>query len=180
MKRICNEVLQKAKVPKTWLEANITLIPKEEADLTQIENFRPISLLNVDYKIFATIMADRLKKFLMGFIQTDQNRFLLKSQLRYNLRIIMGILEYYEVHPGKQMALLLLDAQKAFDNVNWKFMLEQLKIMEFGQIFLRMIEATYKEQIAKVIINGDTIEKIEMQKGTRQGCPLSPLLFILT
>lgn len=92
----------------------------------------------------------------------------------------MNIVEYYETHPDKQMALLFLDAQKAFDNVNWKFMRKQLEIMDFGQHFINMIDAIYKQQTANIIVNGDTTEKIEIQKRTRQGCPLSPLMFILT
>uniref|UniRef100_A0A670Z2G2 Reverse transcriptase domain-containing protein n=1 Tax=Pseudonaja textilis TaxID=8673 RepID=A0A670Z2G2_PSETE len=57
---VMNEVMVKKIIPKTWSEAYITLIPKEEADLLQIKNYRPISLLNADYKIFASILAERL------------------------------------------------------------------------------------------------------------------------
>uniref|UniRef100_A0A670Z4I1 Reverse transcriptase domain-containing protein n=1 Tax=Pseudonaja textilis TaxID=8673 RepID=A0A670Z4I1_PSETE len=57
---VMNEVMLKKIIPKTWSEAYITLIPKEEADLLQIKNYRPISLLNADYKIFASILAKRL------------------------------------------------------------------------------------------------------------------------
>uniref|UniRef100_A0A670Z2R6 Reverse transcriptase domain-containing protein n=1 Tax=Pseudonaja textilis TaxID=8673 RepID=A0A670Z2R6_PSETE len=57
---VMNEVMSKKIIPKTWSEAYITLIPKEEADLLQIKNYRPISLLNADYKIFASILAERL------------------------------------------------------------------------------------------------------------------------
>lgn len=58
LKKICNDTLQKAITPESWTEAIITLLPKEDTDLTEINNYRPISLLNVDYKILATIMAD--------------------------------------------------------------------------------------------------------------------------
>ena len=109
------------------MEAYITLIPKEEKELEAIENYKPISLLNVDYKIMATITSNRLKKYVGEFIHPDQNGFLPKRQLRHNLRVIMDILEYYGTHKDKQMALLFLDAQKAFDNVNWKFIQKHLK-----------------------------------------------------
>lgn len=105
------------------MEANITLIPKEDSDLTLIKNYRPISLLNTDYKIFTSVVAERLKRFLKEFIHVDQNGFLPKRQIRNNMRIILDILEYYEVHSEKQLTLLFLDAQKVFDNVSWKFML---------------------------------------------------------
>ncbi|KAF7244640.1 hypothetical protein EYD10_09237 [Varanus komodoensis] len=179
LKDICNAALLDAKIPNTWKEANITLIPKEDTDLTQIQNYRPISLLNVDYRIFASVMAERLKKYLTDFIHPDQNGFLPKRQMRNNMRIILDILEYYEVHSEKSMVLLFMDAQKAFDNVNWQFMKQQLVQMEFGEKFINAILSIYQKQSARIIINGECTNTIDIQKGTRQGCPLSPLLFIL-
>uniref|UniRef100_A0A2D4KI84 Reverse transcriptase domain-containing protein n=1 Tax=Micrurus paraensis TaxID=1970185 RepID=A0A2D4KI84_9SAUR len=175
-----NEVLTKKEIPKTWTEAYITLIPKEGTDQQQIKNFRPISLLNSDYKIFASILAERLKRYLNNFIHPDQNGFLPKRQIRDNIRIILDTLEYYEAHPEKQMALIFLDAQKAFDNVNWRCMLLQLIQMGFGKKFVQAIETIYCKQSAMVMINGELTESININKGTRQGCPLSPLLFVLT
>ncbi|KAF7247873.1 hypothetical protein EYD10_06117, partial [Varanus komodoensis] len=147
LKDICNEALLNAKIPSTWTEANITLIPKEDMDVTQIQNYRPISLLNVDYKIFASILAERLKKFLTDFIHPDQNGFLPKRQMKNNLRTILDILEYYEIHTEKPMALLFMDAQKAFDNVNWQFMKQQMAQMEFGEKFMNAISEVLNRNV---------------------------------
>uniref|UniRef100_A0A8C6XSY2 Reverse transcriptase domain-containing protein n=1 Tax=Naja naja TaxID=35670 RepID=A0A8C6XSY2_NAJNA len=175
-----NEVMLKKRIPKAWSEAYITLIPKEDTDSHQVNNYRPISLLNADYKFFASILAGRLKRYLNNFIHVDQNGFLLKRQIKHNIRIILDTLEYYEAHPEKQTALMFLDAQKAFDNVSWHFMLLQLAQMGFGKNFTRAIETIYCEQTARVLINGELTESIDIRKGTRQGCPLSPLWFVLT
>uniref|UniRef100_A0A8C6XJK4 Reverse transcriptase domain-containing protein n=1 Tax=Naja naja TaxID=35670 RepID=A0A8C6XJK4_NAJNA len=177
---VMNEIMSKKRIPKTWSEAYITLILKEDTDPQQVKNYRPISLLNSDYKIFASILAERLKRYLNNFIHADQNGFLPKRQIKHNMRIILDTLEYYEVHPEKQMALMFLDAQKAFDNVSWHFMLLQLAQMGFGKKFIQAIETIYHKQTAKVMINGELTESIDIRKGTRQGCPLSPLLFVLT
>uniref|UniRef100_A0A670ZBU0 Uncharacterized protein n=1 Tax=Pseudonaja textilis TaxID=8673 RepID=A0A670ZBU0_PSETE len=77
---VMNEVMSKKRIPKTWSEAYITLILKEDTDLQQVKNYRPISLLNSDYKIFASILAERLKRYLNNFIHADQNGFLPKRQ----------------------------------------------------------------------------------------------------
>lgn len=61
------------------------------------------------------------------------------------MRIIIDILEYYEAHPQKQIALIFLDSQKAFDNVNWQFIIQQMEIMEFGEYFINSIKSIYKE-----------------------------------
>lgn len=81
---------------------------------------------------------------------------------------------------GKELAIVFLDAQKAFDNIDWNFMFIQLEIMETGLDSMNWIRAIYKHQEVRIRVNGGLTEKIEINKGTRQGCPLSPLLFILT
>uniref|UniRef100_A0A670XUF9 Reverse transcriptase domain-containing protein n=1 Tax=Pseudonaja textilis TaxID=8673 RepID=A0A670XUF9_PSETE len=177
---IMNEVMLKKRIPKSWSEAYITLVPKEEADPLLIKNYRPISLLNADYNIFASILAERLKKNLNNFIHPDQNGFLPKREIKGNMRVILDTVEYYEAHPEKQMALIFLDAQKAFDNVNWQFMLLLLEQMAFARKFIQAIEAIYHNQTAKVMIEEELTDSIDIRKGTRQGCPLSPLLFVLT
>uniref|UniRef100_A0A2D4IBU9 Reverse transcriptase domain-containing protein n=1 Tax=Micrurus lemniscatus lemniscatus TaxID=129467 RepID=A0A2D4IBU9_MICLE len=125
-----------------------------------------------------TVMAERLKKVLNDRIHSDQNGFLPTRQIRYNTRTIIYILEYYEMHPGNQVALVFLDAQKTFDNLNWDFMKQQIKLTNFGVKFLRMLNSIYTTQKAKLMINGEFTSIFEIKKGVRQGCPLSPLLFI--
>uniref|UniRef100_A0A8C6XLH0 Reverse transcriptase domain-containing protein n=1 Tax=Naja naja TaxID=35670 RepID=A0A8C6XLH0_NAJNA len=175
---VCKDVPLKAKIPNTWKEAYITLIPKEESNTNQVKSFRPISLLNTDYKIFMTIMAQRLKGILSKEINMDQNGFLPRRQIRDNIRTVIDLLEYYESHPGDQMALIFLDAQKAFDNLNWDFMKVQINKMNFGSNFEKMLNVIYDSQRANVLINGETTKVFKIEKGVRQGCPLSPLLFI--
>ncbi|KAF7235743.1 LINE-1 retrotransposable element ORF2 protein [Varanus komodoensis] len=152
---------------------------KEDVDVTQIQNYRPISLLNVDDKIFTSILAERLKKLLIDFIHPDQNGFLPKRQMKNNLRTILDILEYDEIHTEKPMALLFMDAHKTFDHVNWQFLKQQMTQMEFGEKFMNAISSIYQKQLARILINGELSNSIEIQKGTSQGCLLSPLLFIL-
>lgn len=125
-------------------------------------------------------MAMRLKKILVQIINHDQVGFLPKRYLRNNVRMIMDVLEYYETHSEKQLALIFLDAEKAFDNVIWNFLISQMEYMEVGDKFLKMIKAVYTQQVAKIRIDGELTREIQISKGTRQGCPLSLLLFIWT
>ena len=82
LKDLMNSILKGSKIPETWSEANITLIPKGEQDPLLIKNYRPISLLNNDYKIFTLILAERLKIVLQEIIDQDQNGFLPKRQIK--------------------------------------------------------------------------------------------------
>uniref|UniRef100_H9GQZ4 Reverse transcriptase domain-containing protein n=1 Tax=Anolis carolinensis TaxID=28377 RepID=H9GQZ4_ANOCA len=89
------------------------------------------------------------------------------------------IIEHIQNSKLKKGALLLLDAEKAFDRLNWNFIIELLKNLRYGGKFIKGIQAIYTEQRAKIKINGDMTEMFPIQRCVRQGCPLSPLLFIL-
>lgn len=156
------------------------MIHKPNSKEDEIKNYRPISLLNTDYKLFAKILANRLKKVLNYIIHTDQSGFLPKRKIQNNIRNIINVLEYYELHPGKPMILTLLEAEKAFDNINWDYTLQKNLVWGCGNNFYTMIKAIYNSQNAKILVNGEPTNGIPIQKGTRQGCPLSPLLFIFT
>uniref|UniRef100_A0A670IGH0 Reverse transcriptase domain-containing protein n=2 Tax=Podarcis muralis TaxID=64176 RepID=A0A670IGH0_PODMU len=178
LKEVCNEILEGKKAPESWKEAYISLIPKTETEKTQLKNYRPISLLNVDYKIFADILAKRFKKVLMEKIHKNQAGFLPKRHLADNVRNIIDILEKLEVNINTKAVLIFVDAEKAFDNISWSFMIKNLQGMGVGQGFENGIAAIYSEQKAKLIVNNVITEELKIEKGTRQGCPISPLLFI--
>uniref|UniRef100_A0A670IDL4 Reverse transcriptase domain-containing protein n=1 Tax=Podarcis muralis TaxID=64176 RepID=A0A670IDL4_PODMU len=175
---VCNQIMGGGRAPETWKEAFITLIPKVETEKTQLRNYRPISLLNVDYKIFADILASRLKKVLNEVIHKDQAGFLPGRHLFDNTRNIIDILELLQTNINTKAVLIFIDAEKAFDNISWKFMKKNLEGMGVGRGFENGIEAIYSEQKAKLIVNNVVTEEFHIEKGTRQGCPLSPLLFI--
>uniref|UniRef100_A0A670JC67 Reverse transcriptase domain-containing protein n=2 Tax=Podarcis muralis TaxID=64176 RepID=A0A670JC67_PODMU len=175
---VCNQIMEGKKTPESWKEAFITLIPKVETEKNQLKNYRPISLLNVDYKIFADILASRLKKVLNEVIHKDQAGFLPGRHLYENTRNIIDILELLQTNRNTRAVLIFIDAEKAFDNISWLFMKKNLEGMGVGRGFENGIQAIYSEQKAKLIVNNVVSEEFKIEKGTRQGCPLSPLLFI--
>ncbi|XP_062839247.1 vesicle transport protein GOT1B isoform X1 [Anolis carolinensis] len=180
LKKIMNRIREIAKMPETWKQANICTIHKENSDPEKIKNYRPISLLNLDYKIFSNIIAERFKNFLKNWIKEEQTGFLPNRHQRENVRTIIDLIEYYEIKNQKKVLLLALDAEKAFDNVNWSFFKLLIREIDIGYYFQNTIDAIYTSQKAKILINDRETKDINIEKGTRQGCPLSPLIFILT
>uniref|UniRef100_A0A670HV34 Reverse transcriptase domain-containing protein n=1 Tax=Podarcis muralis TaxID=64176 RepID=A0A670HV34_PODMU len=174
-----NNILKGGKAPETWKEAHITMIPKPGTDKLDIKNYRPISLLNNDYKIFAEVMANRLKKCLVNIIHKDQAGFLPNRFLKDNIRHTVNLIEYLEDKNEIPVALIFIDAEKAFDNVSWEFLLKSMEKVGLEGEFMEGIKAIYSTQSAKLIINNNLTNSFKIEKGTRQGCPLSPLLFIM-
>uniref|UniRef100_A0A670ITK0 Reverse transcriptase domain-containing protein n=1 Tax=Podarcis muralis TaxID=64176 RepID=A0A670ITK0_PODMU len=174
-----NNILRGGKVPESWKEAFITLIHKPDTDKLNMKNYRPISLLNNDYKIYTDIMANRLKKCLINLIHKDQVGFLPNRFLKDNVRHVVNIIEHLEVNNNIPASLIFIDAEKAFDNVSWRFLVKSIEKAGIEGEFLKGIQAIYLDQYAKLVINNNITNRFKIEKGTRQGCPLSPLLFIL-
>ena len=109
----------------------ITLLPKEDSDELLLSNWRPITLLNVDYKIASKTIAKRIERVLPYLIHPDQTGFMKGRYIGQNIRLINDILRQTELQkiPG---ILLLLDFQKAFDTLEWSFIQKTLNLLNFG------------------------------------------------
>ena len=156
----------------------ITLIPKEDSDLSTLANWRPITLLNLDYKIASKIIARRLEKVLALLINPDQTGFIKGRYIGQNIRLINDILEQTKLQniPG---ILLQLDFRKAFDTIEWEFIQRTIALFNFGESIQRWISIFYTNTESAVLNNGFCTNYFSLSRGVRQGCPLSPYLFVL-
>ena len=114
--------------------AVLRLIPKKDKDITQLKNWRPISLLNTDYKLLTHVLANRMQDVLSEIISKDQSGYLKGRYIGLNIRTIIDIIS--NVEENKDSALLpFLDFEKAFDKINWTFILKTIDKFGFGEIF---------------------------------------------
>lgn len=156
----------------------LSLLPKEGKDIRFLKNWRPIALLNTDYKIITKLLAKRLQPILPDIIHTDQTGYVEDRYIGENIRKIEDIIYYTNIHQ-KPGILLLIDFEKAFDSINWKYLLKALKSFNFGDTFCRWIRILYTDIQSCVLNNGHSSEFFYTGKGIRQGCPLSAFLFTI-
>ena len=156
----------------------ITLIPKEDSDLSSLNNWRPITLLNLDYKIASKVIAKRIEKVILLLVSPDQTGFIKGRYIGENIRLINDILEQKRIQniPG---ILLQLDFQKAFDTIEWKFIQRTIALFNFGETIQHWVSTFYTNTQSAVLNNGFSTNYFALSRGVRQGCPLSPYLFIL-
>ena len=157
----------------------ITLLPKEDGSLLELQNWRPITLLNVDCKIAAKAIAKRIKVVLPGLTHPDQTGFVKGRYIGENIRLITDLMEYTKKQktPG---ILVALDFRKAFDSLEWSFIKMTLDSFNFGTNIKHWVCTFYTNVESAVLNNGYLTNWFKPSKGVRQGCPLSPYLFILS
>ena len=157
----------------------IKLIPKKDAELYFIKNWRPLSLLNTDYKIAAKAIANRIKSVLPNVINNDQTGFLKGRFIGENVRLIDSVIRYAAEKniPG---LLLCIDFEKAFDSLERPFISDSLRYFGFGPSLFNWVKVLYCKSESCVLNNGWSSDLFDIQRGVRQGCPLLPYLFILS
>jgi hypothetical protein len=156
----------------------INLIPKKNKDPRFLKNWRPISLLNTDYKIITKVLANRIKKVLPTVINPDQVAYLKERFIGQNIRTILDIMGYTKLM-NKKGIIAFLDFEKAFDTIQWNVIYDALKTFNIGQQFINWVHIIYNESEACVTNNGYSSPFFTLERGVRQGCPLSPYLFIM-
>lgn len=161
------------------LKAHISLIHKEGKDPSFCGSYRPISLLNVDLKLFSKIIATRIAQHLESLIHLDQMGFIPTREARDNTIKVLNLVHIAKANNIPSI-FISTDAEKAFDRVNWDYMFSVLRHIGLGDRMMKWIGNIYSIPSAQVKVNGILSSPFPIRNGTRQGCPLSPLLFALS
>ena len=165
-------------IPGCVTQGVITLLKKGGQHVGEgLDDYRPITLLNAELKIFARVLANRLQRVISDLIAPEQTFAVKGRSIQDNLHLIREVLEGIE--DDTEAALISVDQSKAFDRVDHRFLASALETAGFKPEFHRWICMMYHNPQAVVLVNGRRSEVFAIERSVRQGCPLSPLLYVL-
>ena len=173
---VFSEIIEAKQMTETMRTAVVKLIFKKK-NKKKMENYRPISLLCVDYKILAKIITERMEHTMNEIVDVDQQGFIKGGDITGNLILVKEIIDYCN-EEKKEGNMILMDFMKAYDRVDREAMFDTLTTMNYGDYFLNLVRILYTDAAAVVMVNGEMADSFMTGGGVRQGCPLSPYLFI--
>ncbi|KAG7569624.1 Endonuclease/exonuclease/phosphatase superfamily [Arabidopsis thaliana x Arabidopsis arenosa] len=165
-------------LPKGVNATILALIPKK-TDASVMKDYRPISCCNVLYKIISKILAKRLKVLLPSFIAPNQSAFIKDRLLMENLLLATELVKDYHKDGVSPRCAMKIDISKAFDSVQWPFLLNVLTALNLPEKFVHWIHLCVSTASFSVQVNGDLAGFFKSERGLRQGCSLSPYLFVI-
>ena len=164
---------QRTKLTMGWL---CPIYKKKEKD--QIKNYRPITLLNTDYKLLTKALSTQLTTHIHSLIHPDQHGFIRNRTILDPIRLNQTICAYAD-YMEENGAIVALDQEKAYDKIDHGYLLEVLKKFNLPHKFISTISSLYNTANTAVLINGVLSPPYKVTRGVRQGDPLSCLLFNL-
>ena len=142
-----------------------------------LKNYRPISLQNIDLKMITRTLAKRLSAVINKLINQSK-KCLPGRKILTNVHILQNLIDYINKN-DYQALVLFFDNEKAYDRISHRFLIKTLRHFGFGDDFINWIQIIYKDSFSSVKVIGFSTKYFPIERGLRQGCPLSSLLYVL-
>jgi len=142
----------------------------------KIENYRPITLLNTDYKTYTKTIVMKLADVAKNLIHEDQAGFVPERSLYDHTKTTHMAIEYCEI-VNQNGCIIALDQEKAYDKIDHEYLWEVLEKYEFPKEFIERIKELYKDTGKAIILNGVLTKQYKVKRGVHQGDPMSCLLY---
>ena len=173
---VCDEALASGALPASMTCGVVTLLYKGEGSRAVLKHYRPITLLNCDYKVIAKVLANRMAGPLAEVLDATQTGFLPGRWIGDNVLSHLEEVDYLRAtsEPG---CIIFLDFEKAFDRTNRHWIQLCLDRLGFGTGVQRWVSIIHANTAVQVLYNGWRTDHFPLHSGVYQGSPLSPLLF---
>lgn len=175
--RVVRYLMIKGKLHESARKGLITLLPKKNKDLDYLYNWRPLTLLNVDYKIISHAIALRLKTRVDELIHPNQTGFLQGRNIAHSLRTVLDVVQIAK-EKSLEMIIVSMDWEKCFDLLSFEAIDKALDYFNFGSEFRRYVQILLQDSESSVMNNGHFSPFFKVKSGAKQGSNASPFLFI--
>ena len=174
---LLTKIWEEEKIPEDWKEGTIIKLPKK-GDLTNCNNYRGIMLLSVPGKVLNRIILDRMSAAVDPLLRDQQAGFRSNRSCADQIATLRIIIEQ-SIEWNSPLFLNFIDYEKAFDSVDRETLWKLLRHYGIPEKIINLIQNTYRGMSCKVLHAGQLSESFEVKTGVRQGCLLSPFLFLL-
>lgn len=177
LEKVFNKVASMKGAPAEYVKGIMFFLYKK-GDKRLIKNYRPITLLNSDYKLQTKILATRLGEATQKVIHNDQAGFVPGRDILDHVKLAGIVTEYCEVAEVNG-CIIALDQEKAYDRIDHTYLYEILQAYGLPEGFIEHVKSLYLNAATTTMVNGFCPHPFSVKRGVRQGDPLSCLLFNL-